>query len=112
MSLEEDIALYLPEYENIFLLDNNHNRIKPKNRIKVKDLLTMTAGLTYDRETEAIKRVLKETERKATTRQMVAAFAETPLAFNPGSRFLYSLCLDVLGAVIEVVSEMSFADYV
>ena len=112
MSLEDDIALYLPEYENVFLLDENYSRIKPKNRIKIKHLLTMTAGLTYDRETDGIKRVLKQTAGKANTRQMVAAFVETPLAFEPGSRFLYSLCLDVLAAVIEVVSGMFFADYV
>ena len=112
MSLEDDVSLYLPEYEHVFLFDANRNRITPKTRMKIKHLLTMTAGLTYERETEAIKRVLKETDGSATTRQMVAAFAETPLAFEPGSRFLYSLCLDVLGAVIEVVSGKSFADYV
>ena len=54
MSLEDDIALYLPEYENVFLLDENYSRVKPKNRIKIKHLLTMTAGLTYDRETDGI----------------------------------------------------------
>lgn len=112
LSLEDKVSKYLPEYENVFILDENLNKVKPKNQIKIKHLLTMTAGLTYDRETLAIKKVLQQTNGKATTRQMVSAFANSPLAFEPGTDFLYSLCLDVMGVIIEVVSGLSFAQYV
>lgn len=110
--LEDEVSKYLPEYNEVFLLDKNNNRIKPKNKIKIKHLLTMTAGLTYDRETRAINEVLQKTNCMATTRQMVSAFAKHPLAFEPGTDFLYSLCLDVLGAVIEIVSGLTFGQYV
>ena len=112
LSLEDEVSKYLPEYNEVFLLDKNQNQIKPKNKIKIKHLLTMTAGLTYDRETQAIKDLLIQTNGNATTRQMVCAFAKNPLAFEPGTDFLYSLCLDVLGAIIEVVSGLSFGQYV
>ncbi|MBR6406012.1 MAG: serine hydrolase, partial [Lachnospiraceae bacterium] len=39
------------------------------------------------------------------------AFADGPLEFEPGTHYLYSLCHDVLGAVIEVVSGMRFGEY-
>ena len=110
-SLVDEVARYLPEYNDVFILDENANRIKPKNRMKIKHLLTMTAGLTYDRDTQSIKKLLDETKGKATTRQMLTAFAQHPLAFEPGTSFLYSLCLDVLGAVIEIVSGMTLAQY-
>jgi CubicO group peptidase (beta-lactamase class C family) len=41
----------------------------------------------------------------------VRAFAETPLLFEPSEEFFYSLCHDVLAAVVEVVSGMRFIDY-
>jgi CubicO group peptidase (beta-lactamase class C family) len=37
-------------------------------------------------------------------REMIARLAELPLAFEPGTAYLYSLGLDVMGAVIERVT--------
>ena len=45
------------------------------------------------------------------TREIVDAFAESPLKFAPGTHFLYSLSHDVAAAVIEEVSGMSFGEY-
>ena len=38
--------------------------------------------------------------------------AKIPLHFEPGTHFRYSLCHDVLAAVVEVASGMRFANYV
>lgn len=111
ISLEDEVSQYLSEYSDVFLLDESGNRIKPKGKMQIKHLLTMTAGLTYDRATEPIKKLLERTKGMASTRQVVSAFAQHPLAFEPGTDFLYSLCLDVLGAVIEIVSGMTLAEY-
>lgn len=110
--LEDPVEKYLPECKNAFLLDENGNRRALTKTMKVKHLLTMTAGFTYDRETAAIKSLLQATNGAATTREMISAFLQTPLAFEPGTDFLYSLCLDVLGAMIEVVTDCSFAEYI
>ena len=42
---------------------------------------------------------------------LVRAMAQEPLNFEPGTHFQYGLNHDVLGAVIEVVSNMSLGDY-
>lgn len=80
-----------------------------KNPITIKDLFTMSAGLNYDFNTPAIKK-LKE-EGKETTRELVGALSETVLSFEPGTGYSYSLCHDVLGALIEVWSGKSFGEY-
>ena len=112
LTLEDCVGDYLPEYNEVFLFDEQMGKILPKNKIKIKHLLTMSAGLTYDRETEPIKRILKEKGEDASTRDLVKAFAQSPLAFEPGTNFLYSLCFDVLGAIIEVVTGRTFSEYV
>ena len=42
---------------------------------------------------------------------MVKAYANEPLGFEPGTRYCYSLSHDVLAAVVELVSDMSFGEY-
>lgn len=112
ISLEDDVEKFLPECSNAFVLDEHGNARQPKNKIKIKHLLTMSAGFTYDRDTAPIKDILAATDGNATTREMISAFVKTPLAFEPGTDFLYGLCLDVLGAVIEVAAKMPFSEYV
>lgn len=80
-----------------------------KNPITVKHLLTMTAGLDYNLYAPGLKAAMEE--GKDTTQELVAALAKTVLGFEPGTRFRYSLCHDVLGALIEKWSGMSLGAY-
>ena len=80
-----------------------------KNPITVKHLLTMTAGLDYNLYALGIRSAMED--GKTTTRELVEAMAQTVLGFEPGTRFRYSLCHDVLGALIEIWSGMSLGEY-
>ena len=80
-----------------------------QNPITVKDLFTMSGGLDYNLQAEGITNALKE--GKTSTRELVRAMADTVLGFEPGTRFRYSLCHDVLGALIEVWSGKKLGDY-
>jgi len=80
-----------------------------KNQITIKDLFTMSAGLDYALSDDAITYAL--TEGKTNTRELVGAMAEKILGFEPGTRFRYSLCHDVLGALIEVWSGQKLGEY-
>lgn len=80
-----------------------------KNPITVKNLLTMTAGLDYNLYAPGIRTAMEE--GKTTTQELVDAMAKTVLGFEPGTRFRYSLCHDVLGALIEKWSGMTLGTY-
>jgi len=69
----------------------------------------MAGGLDYELEAPHIQKALQE--GKTSTRDLVAAMAQTVLGFEPGTRFSYSLCHDVLGALVEVWSGMRFGEY-
>lgn len=113
LSLDEALYKYLPEYEHMTVRDGDTVR-EAKRHITVENLLTMTAGFTYDRDTEPWTRVKQN--RNATTRDVIRAHADDPLAFDPGEQYYYSLAFDVLGALIEVVSgkdlETYFQEYI
>lgn len=80
-----------------------------KNQITIIDLFTMGAGLDYALNDDAITNALNE--GKTSTRELVGAMSEKSLGFEPGTRFRYSLCHDVLGALIEVWSGEKLGEY-
>ena len=110
LSLEDEVGMYLPAYKKLTV--KTENRVEElKKPMLVKHLLSMQSGLDYDLERPGIRRVLQEKGKQATTREIVDGFAESPLLFVPGEHFLYSLSHDVAAAIVEVVSGMSFGEY-
>lgn len=77
--------------------------------ITIENLLTHTSGIKNY--TEMPKHA--ETRRsEMTVTQMMAFFQNEPLAFRPGERFAYSNSgYFLLGAIIEQVSNMKYADF-
>ncbi len=124
MKLDDPVSLYLPEFARMQVADHCDLQKWPPDIPTLKDphhpaqvpitlrmLMSMTAGLNYDTVGEPILQLKKETGNQAGTRQMVAAIAQMPLLFEPGTQYAYSLAHDVMAAVIEVVSGLSFSEY-
>ncbi len=109
LGLDDLVMTYLPEYESAYIIQNGE-KMTVGHRMTVRHLLTMTAGFTYAIRTPSIG-ALQQSNPDATTRQMVAAFVGEPLSFVPGERFQYSLCHDVLPAILEEVSGQRFGEY-
>ncbi len=109
LGFDDEVSLYLPAFAEMKVKDGD--TIRPaKNKITIRLLQSMSAGLNYDI-TPAIINTVIRTGGKATTREVVDAIAESPLDYEPGEHFKYSLAHDVLGAVIEVVSGERFGEY-
>ena len=110
LSLDDPVEKYLPAYGNLQVkAEGGVSRLQEP--LRIWHLLSMQSGLDYDLNRPGIVRVLKEKKEQATTRELVDAFAETPLDFVPGTHFQYSLSHDVAAAVIEAVSGMKFSEY-
>ena len=89
----------------------NGEKIYVGEQMLVRHLFTMSAGFDYSIVSRPVSELLKKTGGRATTREIVGAFTALPLGFRPGERFRYSLCHDVLAAVIEAASGKRFADF-
>ena len=110
LSLEDEVGKYLPAYKKLTVkVDGRVEEVKTP--MLIKHLLSMQSGLDYDLERPGIKRVLRERGQQATTREIVDALVESPLQFVPGEHYQYSLSHDVAAAIVEVVSGMSFGEY-
>ncbi len=110
--LDEPIFNYLPEYKEMYVKGENDVKIPAKTPITFRHLFTMTAGLNYNLESEQIKKAVEITNGDADTVMVARCLADTVLAFEPGTRWSYSLCHDVLGALVEIISGEELETYV
>ena len=104
------VSDYLPEFMEMQVMTKQGIQ-GALHHITMKQLFTMTAGLTYNLDTPFIREVYEKTGGMATTRDMVRAIAKEPLLFEPGTYWSYGLEHDVLGAVIEVISGQTLGEY-
>ena len=124
LGLNDPLEKYLPEFAHMryaadFKMgefpfrwpDENSQLVPAQNPMRIHDLMSMTAGMSYDVASTPIRKVVEETHGEATTRQVVTAMAQMPLLCEPGTRYSYALGHDVLAAVVEVVTGMTFGAY-
>ena len=114
-ALDDPIAEYMPEFAAMKVRGKQDDgaltltdAVRP---ITVEHLFTMSAGFDYNMNSESIK-AAREKYPTAPTREIIRALAREPLCFEPGERWQYSLCHDVLAALCEVIAGQRFADYV
>ena len=106
--LDAPVSDYLPAFAHLTVKDGEE--IRPAKRVMtIRHLMSMQGGLDYD--WAPIREVIDALGEEATTRQVVDLMAKKPLLFEPGENFQYSLCHDVLAAVVEVVSGQKYSDY-
>ena len=103
---------YIPEYKDMYVKTSDGNVIKAENHITIKHLFTMTAGFSYNFNSDGFKRAREHTNGKMDTVEVIKCIAGDPLDFEPGTHWQYSLCHDVLAALVSVVSGKKFGDYV
>lgn len=114
LKLDAPISDVLPEWKApmVRITENEKESFVPAERpVTVRHLFTMSAGLTYDRDTPQILGAYERTGGRLPTREISRALAQTPLAFQPGTAWRYSLCHDLLAAYCEELIGERFGDY-
>jgi CubicO group peptidase (beta-lactamase class C family) len=112
--LEDPVSKYLPEFKNPKVLVKPASgapyTIPATKEITIRDLLRHTSGITYQWNDDLGAMYEKADvasgllQYEGTIGDSVKHLAALPLLFNPGDRFEYSLGVDVLGRLVEVVS--------
>ncbi len=112
--LEDPVSKYLPEFKNAKVLmkpaQGEPYTIPANREITIRDLLRHTSGITYQWNEDLGPMYEKANVASGllpydgTIGDSVKNLAALPLLFSPGDRFEYSLGVDVLGRLVEVVS--------
>lgn len=114
--LEQPVATFLPGFATVQVMQADGTLVGPVRPPDVGDLLAHTSGLTYDfmvdNPVAALyreRRIMNDAGR--TLAEVVDAIAELPLAFQPGSRWHYSVGIDVAARIVEVLAEQSLGEF-
>lgn len=111
----DPVYAYFPEYKDMSVkvtgADGSVSIVPAKRPMLIGQLLSMTSGMNYELQRPAIARVQQQTGGRAPTLDIVRALAEEPLEFEPGTEYRYSLSLDVIGGLVELVSGMPLSQY-
>ena len=105
LGLDEPVSKYIPSFANLQVASTNGLRA-PTRTMTVRDLMRHTAGFTYGDGPDALKQAYQRLKPLESTNlaEMAEKLSQVPLAYDPGSDWIYSVAIDVLGRVIEVVS--------
>ena len=112
--LSDPLSKYIPEFKETTVAikeeDGGYTIQNAKREIKIRDLLTHTAGIDYGYGVAAEKWKNAEMQgwyfahRTEPVLETVKKMANLPMEAHPGERYVYGYNTDILGALIEVVS--------
>jgi CubicO group peptidase (beta-lactamase class C family) len=124
--LDDPISKYIPEFKNPTVLknfkfqDSTYTTEPAKSEITIRHLLTHTSGIGYgvidaDEKFKALYHkagiVDLFTTQPVKIGDNIKKLAKLPLHHHPGEKYTYSEGLDVLGYFIEIMSGMTFDEF-
>lgn len=124
--LDDPISKFIPEFKdpqvlNTFRYADTTYTTRPANKeITIRHLLTHTSGLGYGMidGDERMKMIYQKagttdlfTTEDVKIGEVIKKLAKLPLHHHPGEKYTYSMGIDVLGYLIEVVSGMPFDQF-
>jgi CubicO group peptidase (beta-lactamase class C family) len=128
IGLDDAVHTHIPAWKNLgvyasgvaTLLANqpaSYITKRPQRHMKVVDLVTHTAGLTYG---FLMRTAVDAAYRKARIADfqtpggleaMIDQLSRLPLEFSPGTAWNYSVSIDVMGYLVERLSGLSFGEF-
>jgi CubicO group peptidase (beta-lactamase class C family) len=122
LMMDEPLAKYFARFADmkVAVLDAKRetivNTVPAARKITIQDLFRHTNGMSYGgRGTTAVHKLYPEGSGQAalgyTSGQFVDHLATLPLHFQPGSTWDYGFGLDVLGIVVEQLTEQTLGSY-
>ncbi|MFO7698914.1 MAG: serine hydrolase domain-containing protein, partial [Anaerolineae bacterium] len=112
-TLDDPVARYIPalgEMQVLAGMEGDRPVLVPQDRpMTIRHLMAHTSGMTYGFFSEANWAETQWAQSGAlavdhTLAEMPAILKELPLLFQPGERWHYSVSIDVIGLLIEVIS--------
>ena len=105
IDFNDSVSKYLPEFTNPKCKNIDGEIVPCKNDLKIIHLLTHMSGLYYYED------FMLDAIRSKDLEELTIKISKYPLAFEPGEQFLYGLNQDVLGRIVEVITGLSFFDF-
>lgn len=114
IALDDPVSRHLPALANPVVFRKGGTPVAARREPTIRDLMRHTAGYSYGfvgGEVAEMYRKVDLLARDSSLDTMVKKLAELPLQDQPGTRWRYSISIDLLGAVIEAASGENLDSY-
>jgi len=121
IDLDDEVIRFIPGFGDLGVFEGGGRgvyRTRPPGRpMRIVDLLTHTSGLTYDWTNASpvdaayLDANFNRRDLPGGLEALAAALGKMPLEFAPGTHWNYSLSMDVLARIVEVVSGMTYGEF-
>ena len=113
LHLYDPVSKFIPSFNDLMVL-NPDGSMDPLSRpIIIEDLMTHRSGLSYDfllgchvAPLYAENNISDDKSRSL--EEVCEVLSNLPLAYQPGQKFNYSVSLDVLARIMEIIKEKDF----
>jgi CubicO group peptidase (beta-lactamase class C family) len=109
--LDDPVSRYIPCFKNLQVFESEGPdgvKVQKADReVTLRDLLRHTAGFGYGGTADPVARMYQAknvTDPTGDLAQMVERACSLPLRYQPGTKWEYSIAMDILGRLVEVVS--------
>lgn len=114
--LDDKVADYIPEFGNTQVYNAETKTLEPQQKpITIRHLLTHTSGLTYGWDmnsyVDSLYRVSNASGWDGILADKMKELAKIPLKYQPGTKWEYGLSIDVVGYLVEILSEMPLDEF-
>jgi CubicO group peptidase (beta-lactamase class C family) len=118
--LSDPVAKFIPGFGALKVLESDSAgepiEVDLVYPVTIRHLLTHTSGLTYDfledsPVCEMYRQVQLMNDAERTLEELVTEIVRLPLAYQPGTRWMYSFAIDVVAYLIEVISGMALDQF-
>ncbi len=118
-SLDDPLAAHLPQFEDLQVLKSgatDPEETEPlKSQQTIRQLVAHHAGFSYgifaESPVDSLYMTQKILDPQSTLAEMVNKISDLPLAYQPGTRWQYSVSADILARLVEIWSGQSFISF-
>lgn len=119
---KDPISKFIPEFTNLKVYkdldDFGQIRLEePEHAPTMRELMTHTAGFSYGLGSSPVDQLYRDKAGKSifdpqsSLQGMIDRLAKSPLLYQPSTRWIYSISVDVQGYIIEKLSGLTFPEF-
>jgi CubicO group peptidase (beta-lactamase class C family) len=117
--LSDPVSKYIPEFKGMKVVENYHDRnpelVDAEHEMTIREIMSHSAGFSYgifgNTYVDSLYRDADVLNYHSTLNEMAMSLSKTPLLYQPGKGHYYSISVDVQSYLVEVLSGMSFRDF-
>jgi CubicO group peptidase (beta-lactamase class C family) len=115
-SLDDLVAKHVPQLKDLKVMDDSGKLVAAGHQPTMRELMSHSAGFTYgsfgDSAVDKLYQAAKPTDPNSSLPGLIGKLSQLPLKNQPGTKWEYSVSVDIQGYIVEKLSGMPYAVFV